>query len=108
MDFNQFFQQLKDGAVQIAQQEATQYVEDVKKGGLDFLDTSKDYLDKWTKQLAAGTIDKEDFEFLVKGLTWDVAEMEALKNAGMSAVRIERIQDALIDLILKAAFSAIP
>ena len=70
--------------------------------GREFVDAVRADLDEWARQLAAGKLSKSDFDFLVRGKK-DLAEMNALTQAGLAAVRIERIRTASIDLITTAA-----
>lgn len=105
-DFDKFFRELKAGAVEIAKAEATDFVKEASGDGKTFLDAMKADLKKWTKQYAEGKLSKEDFEFLVKGKK-DLAKMEALTQAGLAAIKVDRIRVALIDLVITAAFKLV-
>lgn len=63
-------------------------------------------LREWTEQLASGELTQADFETLVRGLG-DLAEMRLLKVKGLQAVRRERLQNALVDGLVKHALSLI-
>ena len=102
INFDQFFETLKTGVVDIAKTEAADFLDEAKDDGKEFLEESKDRLLKWTKMLSEGKLDKEDFAFLIKGQK-DLAKMNALTQAGMAAIRIDRIRVAVIDLVIKAA-----
>jgi len=64
-------------------------------------------LKRWVEELARGDLDKDEFESLVKGQA-DVAEMRALKQAGLAAVQIDTFTNGVLDIIVSAAFAAIP
>jgi hypothetical protein len=102
VDFDAFFKELKTGARAIALQEAKGFVKEATSDGKDFLNTIKEDLELWTKQLAEGNLSLEDFEFLVKGKK-DLAEMKALTQAGLAAIRIDQIRTAMIELVITAA-----
>src|SRR5438128_942246 len=68
-----------------------------------FLQQSEDNLRRWTRQLALNELSKDEFEELVRGQA-DVAAMVALTQAGITAARIQRFRDALINLVIDAAF----
>ena len=102
LDFDRFFQELKNGASEIAKREAAEFVPEATDDGQDFLEAIKNDLETWSKQLADGELSKEDFAFLVKGKK-DLAKMKALTQAGLAAIRIDRIRLAMIDLIITAA-----
>jgi hypothetical protein len=69
-------------------------------------DTKAD-LQRWVEELARGDIDKDEFESLVQGQL-DVAKMQALKQAGLAESQIESFVNGVIDIVVNAAFSAIP
>ncbi len=101
-NFDLFFDTVKKGVVDIAKEEAADFLDQAKDDGTAFLEESKDRLKKWTQMLKDGTLDKDDFAFLIKGQK-DLAKMNGLTQAGMAAVRIDRIRVAVIDLVIKAA-----
>ncbi len=100
--FDDFLNEVKTGAVEIAKREAADFLDAATKDAQAFLNDVKTDLKTWTQQLAAGQLSMTDFEFLVKGQK-DLAEMVALKEAGLAAIRIDRMRNALIDLIITAA-----
>ncbi len=106
INFDQFFETLNTGVVDIAKAEAADYLQQATDDGQKFLDDSKDKLIKWTKMLNDGELDQAEFASLVRGQK-DLAAMHALKQAGMAAVRIDRIRVAVIDLIITAAGASI-
>lgn len=61
-------------------------------------------MQRWTKLLAQGDLTQDDIEWLVTSKK-NLAEMEALKQAGLTLVRLERFQNALISLVIDTTFS---
>jgi len=100
--FDDFLKEVKTGVVAIAKGEAAEFSKQARTDGQKFVDAVRADLEKWARQLAAGDLSKSDFDFLVRGKK-DLAEMNALMQAGLAAVRIERIRTASIDLIVTAA-----
>ena len=100
--FDDFFQEVKGGVIDIARNEAAQFVKQASDDSQKFVDALRADLETWTRQMAAGELSLTDFEFLVKGKR-DLAEMNALTQAGLAAVRIDRIRTASINLIITAA-----
>lgn len=95
--------QSKALAEKLFKQYTHQAVSDVK----DFLERSKDDLKRWIEKLARGDMDKDEFQSLVKGQA-DVAEMHTLKQAGLAAVQIDTFTNGVLDIVVSAAFAAIP
>jgi hypothetical protein len=103
--FDDLLNELKDGLLQIARTEAVGFVEQAKSDGQAFLTALEADLKTWTEQLAAGQLSPNDFKFLVQGKA-DLARMNALTQAGLASVRIDRIRSAMIDLIITVAGKA--
>ena len=100
--FDNFLKEVKAGVIAIARGEAKEFAKQARADGQKFVDAIRADLEKWARQLAAGELSKSDFDFLVRGKK-DLAEMNALTQAGLAAVRVERIRTASIALIVTAA-----
>jgi hypothetical protein len=72
-----------------------------------FLQQSKAGVDRAAALLAAGQIDKDDFEDLILGKK-DLAEMRALKQAGLASATIDTFVNGVLQILIDAAFAAIP
>jgi len=78
----------------------------VLKSGKEFVLKSRKDLDRWNAMLVAGAISAEEYGWLVEArLT--VAELNALKAAGLALVRIEELRLSLVRAITGAALSAV-
>lgn len=102
LKFDDFLQEVKDGLRDIALSQAKEFVKEVAADGQDFVDALGADLETWTEELTAGELSLDEFRFLVKGKK-DLAEMNALTQAGLAKIRIDRIRTASIDLIVTAA-----
>lgn len=71
--------------------------------GLDFVHKTRADLEKWSRQLAAGELTKEEFEWLLLAKR-DLAEMETLKQKGLTLARIDRYKKAVSQSVLNAVF----
>jgi hypothetical protein len=74
--------------------------------GKAFLNEARDDLERWVGELERKEIDKSDFESLVRGQK-DLAEMQALKQAGLAQVSIDTFTNGVLDIVINAAFAAI-
>jgi len=102
-DFNDFISALKADLIDFAKENLNEYKDELLKDGNAFVKKAKKDLERWTAGLAAGMLSKKDFEFLLKGKK-DLAEMEALKQLGLAKVRIAKIRDGVIDIVLGSVF----
>ena len=72
-----------------------------------FLQRSKLSIARATALLAANQISQEDFEDLILGKK-DLFEMHALKQAGLASATIDTFVNGVLQILLDAAFAAIP
>jgi hypothetical protein len=101
--FDEFLKTLETELVEFAEYSWKTYKTDAIKDGKDFLDKSKADLERWTKMLVSGELTSDDFEWLVVGKK-DLAELVALKQAGLAKVALDRFVNGLIDTIVSTAF----
>ncbi len=106
-NIDSIFKSIEDQTKALAEKLFKQYTQQAVNDVKDFLQKSKEDLKRWVEEAARGEIDKDEFESLVKGQL-DVAEMRALKQAGLAAVQIEAFTNGVLDIVVSAAFAAIP
>ena len=68
----------------------------------DFLAQSEADLKRWTGLLAQKSLTLQDFEFLLAAKK-DVAELLALKQAGLAQVQLDRFINGVVGAIIDAA-----
>jgi len=100
--FNEFLSTIKDDLLEFAKENLEEYKDEILKDGNAFVKKTKIDLERWTEGLASGALSKNDFEFLLKGKK-DLAEMEALKQLGLSKIRINKITNGVIDVVVGSA-----
>ena len=107
IDIGSIFKSVEDQSKVLAEKLFKQYTHQALSDVRDFLQKSKDDLKRRVEDLDRGDLDKDEFESLIKGQA-DVAEMRALKQAGLAAVQIDTFTNGVVDIIVNAAFAAIP
>ena len=91
----------------LAEEKFKQYTKQAVADVKGTLEKGEADLKRWTEQLATNKIDNEEFKSLVRGKL-DVAEMRALKQAGLAEVQIQSFVNGVIDIVVEAALAAIP
>jgi hypothetical protein len=104
--FNEFWEQLKKELVEFAEYSWTDYKSAAISDGSAFLEKTKTDIERWTEMLAKGKLTRDDFEWLLVGKK-DLAELEALKQAGVAKIALDRFINGLIDTIVSTAFKFI-
>jgi hypothetical protein len=100
--FNDFLSTCKNDLMDFARENFDEYKDELLKDGNTFLTKTREDLKRWTEALATGALSQADFEFLLKGKK-DLAEMEALKQLGLSKIRINKITDGIINVVIGSA-----
>lgn len=100
--FNDFLSIVKDDLMEFAKENLNEYKDELLKDGSAFVTKAKEDLERWTAALATGALSQADFEFLLKGKK-DLAEMESLKQLGLSKIRISKITNGVIDVVVGSA-----
>lgn len=99
LNFDQLFQNLEAGVATLAKTTLSGYVSQATTDGQSVLDAMKVDLQNWTQEVAAGNMTAEDLAFLLKG-EQDEIEMEALKQAGLAEIQIDKFKDGLLSMIV--------
>ena len=102
-NYQDFLDAFKPALQDLAKQTLDAYSKQATADGQAFVDTQKANLDKWTKELVDGELSKADFTDLVKGIQ-DLAELVALKQAGLAAARLDGFRTSLMNLVIDTAF----
>lgn len=98
-----FFNALKTEIVELAEYSWNTYKEAAVDDGNAFVEKAKGDLERWTTMLSKGLLTRDDFEWLVVGKK-DLAELVALKQAGLAKVALDRFVNGLVDTVVSTAF----
>lgn len=101
-DFKDFLDTLAERIGSLAVGSLKDFKAAITKDGKAFLEKAKQDLERWTELLASGQLTKDDFEWLVKGKK-DLAELAALKEAGLAKARLDKFRSSLVELVIGTA-----
>ncbi len=102
--FSDFLSTVKLGIAQLAAGSFGEAKQAAERDAQEFLQKTEADLKRWTDLLVDGKLTHEEFEFLVMGRK-EVATMEALKQAGLAQVRVDRFRNAILHLVVESAFA---
>ena len=100
--FDDFLDIIQKGIVEIAVDTLDDFATQAIDDGNDFIEDTKEDLERWTKLLAKGELSKDDFTFLIQSQK-DLFNLHALKQAGLALIAAQKFRDAVIDLMISAA-----
>ncbi|HEY4206492.1 MAG TPA: hypothetical protein VGM31_06765 [Puia sp.] len=106
INFQDIFNSLKQGIADLATTTVSNFAAQAKSDGLDFLNSSKDDLQKWSNQLAQGQMNKDEFIDLLEGQK-DLLKLIALKQAGLAEIALDNFKSGVFSLIQKTILAAI-
>lgn len=101
-DFNGFLDTLTERIGALAVGNLKDFKDAITKDGKAFLDKAQKDLERWTGLLEGGQLTAEEFEFLVKGKK-DLADLAALKQAGLAKARLDKFRNSLVELVIGTA-----
>ena len=102
-DFDKYFDKLLKNLEDLMKNNWKNFLDAAEADGKAFLLETKEDLKRWTRLLANGEITSDEFELLV-GSKEDLLKLKALKKFGLTKVRIQMFQTAVIGLIIDTAF----
>jgi hypothetical protein len=102
-DFSRFLEELTAKLTELAEQQWTAYRDAAISDGTAFVDKIKADLERWSQLLASGALTKDDFAWLVQGKK-DLAQLEALEQAGLALARLDQFRADLVNLVVDTAF----
>jgi hypothetical protein len=98
-NFEQLYQDLKLGIGDIAKQSFQDYLKEAKASGESALAAMKTDLQRWAQEVETGALTKDDLEFLLQEEA-ALQELTALKQAGISEIRVDQFRNAVVTAIV--------
>ena len=100
--FDDFRTSVLDGAGDLAKTLLNGSVKEARADAEAFVKKSATKIQKWTRQVADGELTKDEFASLIRGQK-DLAEMNALTQAGIAAVKVNKFRREMTGLVVKSA-----
>ena len=99
MDFEALLKELKSSLIALFGEKWGGFKDESKKDVEQFLQASKDKLERWTKLLVNKEIDLEDYEWLLKSQK-DLLLMHTLHSAGVHKISLGHFKNKVIKTII--------
>lgn len=106
LDIAILMKDLKDEIVSLALSTVKDFKNEAKDDALKLLSTLEEDIKTWTLKLATGEMSKDDFEWLVLSKK-ELIEMIALKQVGLSLIKIDELKAKVLGLVVSKVFSLI-
>jgi hypothetical protein len=105
IDWSAITKDIERQVLDLAKEILGKYVSEASGDVKAFLTNSKDSLERWSMMLAKGDLDTDEFQFLIKGQL-DVAELHALKQAGLAKVKLDLFVKGVVNILTSVIASA--
>ena len=105
-EFNDIFNELKNEVTDLAKSNLKEMQNEAIADSGQFLNALKDDMKNWSLMLVNGEISNKDFESLVRGKK-SLAVMTALKQKGLTQVRVDKFVNGIIDIIVGKVFDSL-
>jgi hypothetical protein len=105
IDWSAITKDIERQVLDLAREIVGKYVDEASNDIKTFLENSKDSLERWSNLLAKGDLDRDEFQFLLKGQL-DVAELHALKQAGLAKVKLDLFVKGVVKILTSVIASA--
>lgn len=102
-DFNDLLKMIKDDLLSLAEESFSELKDEILTDGSTFVLKLKEDMLRWGEGFEGGYLTAADIEFLIKAKK-DLAEMEALKIAGLSKVKLEKLRNKIIETVIGSVF----
>lgn len=102
----EIFEAIKEELIKLANEELKGYVSDLFNDTKNFIEDALADVKLWSKQLENGELTREEFDFLIGGVK-DRMAMAGLTQAGIAIIRIQKIRDAVFQLIFSTVLKII-
>lgn len=104
IDWTAITKDVERQVLDLAKEILGKYLNEVSHDVKGFLEDSRISLERWSMMLAQGEINKDEFQFLVKGQL-DVAELHALKQAGLAKVQLDLLVKGVVNILTEVVMS---
>jgi hypothetical protein len=101
MDIEALLNEIKNQSLAILGENYNGIEADLKKDISKFLQKSKEKLERWALLFADNSIDKDEFEWLIKSQQ-DLMVLQSLQTAGLSKIKLNKIKNSIISATVKA------
>ena len=106
MDIEKLLQELRKNLIAVLGEKHKEFKPEIQKDVNDFLDKSREKLERWSLLLVAGSLTEEEFAWLLKSQQ-DLVTLKALQGAGLSKIKLNNLKNTLFKTVLQTVLLSI-
>ena len=106
MDIDKLLKELKQELVKLLGDKYKEFKPEIQKDINDFLEKSREKLERWSMLLSTASLTEEEFSWLLKSQQ-DLIALKALQGAGLSKIRINNIKNTILKTVFKTVIMSL-
>ncbi len=100
MDIEKLLEELRKNLITVLGEKYTEFKPEIQKDVKDFLEKSREKLERWSILFAAGSLTEDEFAWLLKSQQ-DLVTLKALQGAGLSKIKLNTIKNSIFKTVLQ-------
>ena len=106
MDVKDILKEIKGNLLTLVGGKFEDLKSETKKDVQDFLNASKEKLERWTLFLANGSITPDEYKWLVESQK-DLVVLKGLYAAGVSKIKLGHLKNTILDTVVNTALGMV-
>lgn len=106
MDIEKLLQELRKNLITVLGEKYKEFKPEIQKDVNDFLEKSREKLERWSLLLVAGSLTEDEFAWLLKSQQ-DLVTLKALQGAGLSKIKLNNLKNTLFKTVLQTVILSI-
>ena len=106
MDIEKLLEELRKNLLAALGEKYKEFKPEIQKDVKDFLDKSREKLERWSLLLVAGSLTADEFAWLLKSQQ-DLVTLKALQGAGLSKIKLNNLKNTIFKTVLQTVILSI-
>lgn len=100
MDIEKLLDELRKNLITVLGDKYKEFKPEIQKDVKDFLEKSREKLERWSILFLAGSLTEDEFSWLLKSQQ-DLVTLKALQGAGLSKIKLNNIKNSIFKTVLQ-------
>lgn len=100
MDIEKLLEELRKNLITVLGDKYKEFKPEIQKDVKDFLEKSREKLERWSILFVAGSLTEDEFAWLLQSQQ-DLVTLKALQGAGLSKIKLNNIKNSIFKTVLQ-------
>lgn len=100
MDIEKLLDELRKNLITVLGDKYKEFKPEIQKDVKDFLEKSREKLERWSILFVARSLTEDEFAWLLKSQQ-DLVTLKALQGAGLSKIKLNNIKNSIFKTVLQ-------